>query len=283
MRLKLVFAKLSLIFIVMVMLMQSLPLSVLWKNSDNKSKVPNVIKPEEHIPFRGIKYIDTSYDYPKMTEPFKMIDVSAWQEEIDWKAVAQSGVKGVILRLARYNLDKDEYFDINYRGAKENGLMVGCYFFMGATTIDEAEAEAKKVADILDENKYVLELPVFYDVEDEHDTVPGNISSLDRQLLTDIIKTFCGKMQEYGYYSGYYSNLIFANRHYYHEQLYMYPYWVARWNDYNSNPIPYTVWQYSATGTVPGVEGDCDLDLCFADFYGFMKERGFNNLNLGDD
>lgn len=231
-----------------------------------------------HVPFAGVKDTGAEYDLPKMVSPYKVIDVSAWQGKIDFKAVADSGVKGVIIRLARYNSDKDEYFDRNYTEAKKNGLMVGCYFFMGAQTTDSAQQEAEKVTGLLNENKYELELPVFYDVENDHGDDVGAISSLDKQLLTDIIKTFCETMKKNGYYAGYYSNVKFAHGEYYPEQLRAYPYWVARWSDNNTCVMPYYVWQYSCTGKVPGIEGDCDLDLCFADFYTYIKDRGYNNL-----
>ena len=156
--------------------------------------------------------------------------------------------------------------------------MVGCYYFMGASNIKEAGEEAEKVIKLLDEKKYELELPVFYDVEDEHNTFPGNITILDDQVVTDMVKHFCDTLNENGYYAGFYCNLKFAKNEIKMEQLTKYPFWVARWSDNNACKYPYTVWQYSATGSVPGVEGDCDMDLCFADFHAFMKENGYNNL-----
>lgn len=247
------------------------------KSWDYNSEI-NKAAAKEHVPFTGVKAVKTEYDLPELKSPFKLIDVSAWQEEIDFKAVAESGVKGVIIRLARYNSEKDEYFDRNYIEAKKYGLMVGCYFFMGAKSIDDAKSEADKVINLLNENKYELELPVFYDVENEHGDEDGAISALERQALTDIIKTFCERLKENGYYAGYYSNIKFAQENYFPEQLENFPYWVARWGENNTCAFPYYVWQYSSTGSVPGVNGDCDLDMCFADFYTYIKENGYNNL-----
>lgn len=231
-----------------------------------------------HVPFTGAKVDGEMPDLPEMTTPYKVIDVSAWQEEIDFKAVSESGVKGVVMRLGRYNSDKDIYFDRNYTEAKKYGLLVGCYYFMGAKTTEEALAEANKVIGLLDEKKYELELPVFYDVENEHGDETGSISNLDRQLLTDIIKTFCDTLREHNYYSGYYSNISFAKDDYYPEQLREYPYWLAQWGEKNTCSYDFYLWQYSATGQVPGVNGDCDLDLCFADFESYIREHGYNNL-----
>ncbi|MBE7064222.1 MAG: hypothetical protein E7384_00180 [Ruminococcaceae bacterium] len=238
----------------------------------------NVDAAEKYTAFTGVRNENSSDVLPKLIEPFRVIDVSAWQEDVDFKAVKESGVKGVILRLARYNMEKDGYFDINYTKAKQNGLLVGCYYFMGAQSIEESYEEAQKVIRLLDEKKYELELPVFYDVEDEHGSEPGNITMLDNQLLTDMVKTFCDTLIENGYYSGYYCNLKFARTELFPVQLTKYPFWVARWSDNNACVFPYLVWQYSATGNVPGVEGDCDMDLCFADFETYIRENGYNNL-----
>ena len=238
----------------------------------------NIAAAENHKPFDGIKSVAEEYDFPEMTEPFKVIDVSAWQEEVDYAKVKESGVEGVIIRLARYNMDKDPYFDRNYTEAKKHGLLVGCYYFIGASNVKEAEKEAEKVIQLLDEKKYELELPVFYDVEDEHDTFPGNITILDDQRLTDMVKRFCDTLLENGYYAGFYCNLKFAKNEIYMDQLSKYPFWVARWSENNACKYPYAVWQYSASGSVPGVNGDCDVDLCFADFHTYIRANGYNNL-----
>ena len=78
------------------------------------------------------------YEMPPRTKPKLYLDVSSWNEEIDWAAVKEAGVSGVILRIARYNLEIDSRFDEYYSGAKENGLSVGCYFFMNARTEEQA-------------------------------------------------------------------------------------------------------------------------------------------------
>ena len=51
------------------------------------------------------------YEMPPRMTPKLYIDVSAWNENIDWAAVKNAGVSGAILRIARYNLEFDPYFD----------------------------------------------------------------------------------------------------------------------------------------------------------------------------
>ena len=217
------------------------------------------------------------YELPEKTVSMRFIDLSSWNTVNDWSAVKASGVDGVILRIARYNLGKDERFDEYYKAAKEQGLYVGCYYFMNAETTEEAVADAQYVTGLIREGGYEFDLPVFYDVED--DATTGNtVSHLSRQELTDIIIAFCEEMLSENFYSGYYSNLNFAASYYYPKKLEKYPFWIASYSrGFKGNEYPnLTLWQSTDTGTVPGIEGDCDVNCCFVDFEAFIKEKGYN-------
>ena len=217
------------------------------------------------------------YEMPPRMTPKLYIDVSAWNEEIDWTAVKESGVTGAILRIARYNLDMDPYFDEYYKGAKENGIKVGCYYFMNAQNEEEAREDARRLIYILESNGYEMDLPIFYDIEDEHDG-SARVSNLGRELLTDVVIAFCEEMLANGFYAGYYSNLLFARSYYDPERLEKYPYWLASWKtEIYGNEYPnLTMWQMSAEGNIDGIEGDCDVNRCFVDFAAYIEEKGYN-------
>ena len=62
------------------------------------------------------------------------VDVSTYQQEIDWEAVADDGIDFAILRLGyrgytEGGLFPDQTFQTNLRGALDAGLDVGVYFF----------------------------------------------------------------------------------------------------------------------------------------------------------
>ena len=63
----------------------------------------------------------------------KGIDVSRWQGVIDWKAVKADGVEFAIIKAGGSDAGfyKDRTFEQNYAGAKENGISVGAYYFVG--------------------------------------------------------------------------------------------------------------------------------------------------------
>ena len=78
------------------------------------------------------------------------IDVSQYQGDVDWNAVARTDVDFVIARVggrgytvgAIYDDTKfDEYAD----GAARAGLQVGAYFFSQAVSVAEAQEEAYHV------------------------------------------------------------------------------------------------------------------------------------------
>ena len=76
------------------------------------------------------------------------VDVSYYQGEIDWDAVKADGIDFAIIR-AGYrgytdgNISMDSNFPQNAEGALRAGLQIGLYFFSQATTVSEAEEEAR--------------------------------------------------------------------------------------------------------------------------------------------
>ena len=62
-------------------------------------------------------------------ETVEGIDISKWQGEIDWDAVAASGVKFAFIRVSDGLNYPDGYFSVNWRRAKEVGILRGAYQF----------------------------------------------------------------------------------------------------------------------------------------------------------
>ena len=96
------------------------------------------------------------------------IDVSVYQGEIDWPAVAASGIDFAMIRAgyrgySQGTLQLDERFQANMEGALAAGLDVGVYFFSQATTVAEAEEEADFVLEAI--RSYPIRYPVVFDWE----------------------------------------------------------------------------------------------------------------------
>lgn len=193
------------------------------------------------------------------------IDVSYYQGQIDWQAVAASGVRFAIIR-AGYRgytegqLFTDEQFYANIEGARENGLDVGVYFFSQALTAEEAQQEAEYVLDIL--SGYELQLPVFFDWEPV-DTEDSRTQTYETQTLTDCARAFCTAIEQGGYEAGVYFFRYLGYYSYDLEALSDWDFWAAALGQYPDFHYAHTFWQYSITGTVPGIEGSTDLNLWF--------------------
>lgn len=98
----------------------------------------------------------------------KGIDVSKWQGNIDWKAVAGAGIDFAIIRVGYRgytagSLVEDEYFRKNIAGATKAGIKVGVYFFTQAITEAEAVEEASMAIECV--KGYHLDYPIFIDTE----------------------------------------------------------------------------------------------------------------------
>lgn len=86
--------------------------------------------------FTFLLFADINITYaltPSSDPKYEGIDVSNWQGYIDYRQVAQSGIKVVYIKSSQGSNIKDAYFDINYENAKANGLKVGFYHFLTAT------------------------------------------------------------------------------------------------------------------------------------------------------
>ena len=197
------------------------------------------------------------------------IDVSFYQQEIDWQAVAADGIDFAIIRLGyrgytQGGLFTDNLFIQHIQGALDAGLDVGVYFFSQAITPEEAIQEADYVIDTLD--GYPLSYPVVFDWEP---IAPGNnarTDGLDNASLTQCAKAFCTRIQESGYTPAVYFNQDMGYLSFDLSELTEFSFWLA---EYDSKPdfyYEFSLWQYSSTGTVAGIEGNVDLNLDFSPF-----------------
>lgn len=201
----------------------------------------------------------------------KGIDVSSYQEEIDFAAVKDSGYDFVILR-AGTGTGKDDNFDMYYSQATEAGLDVGCYLYSYATTVEEAKVEAETLLRTIKGKTFSY--PVFYDFED------AQLLSYDRiETNTGMINAFCQIIKQNGYYPGVYTSSSihkdFMDNTVIDAKWDM---WIANYGDYSGDSDYYkfsnsfSMWQYTDKGKVTGVFTDVDVNLCFVDYPEIIEE-----------
>ena len=194
------------------------------------------------------------------------IDVSKWQGNIDWKAVSQSGVKFAIIRCAYRGakdglIHEDPYFKANIKGATQNGIKVGVYFFSQAINEVEAIEEASMAIGLV--QGYHLNFPIFIDTEK---ATNGRANSLDRATRTKVVKAFCETVRNSGYKPGIYASKSWYNNNLDMSQLSSYNIWVAQYNTSCTYTGKYDMWQYTDSGSVPGIKGSVDMNKCYTNY-----------------
>ena len=229
--------------------------------------MPHTPAPTETIPPNRYGPEDFSYEDGYLScltgEAVMGIDVSRYQGEIDWQQVKAAGVEFVMVRLgnrgiAEGTLHEDPLAGSNLLGAKAAGLKVGAYFYSQALNVAEAEEEAAFALEILDGIQ--LDMPLAFDWEQESRT-----ENVDARTLTDCTKAFCAAVEAAGYQPMIYFNSFQAKELLHLRELEDIPWWLAMYDVTMEFPYRMDMWQYSCTGTVPGISGSVDLNLLFAD------------------
>lgn len=197
------------------------------------------------------------------------IDVSKWQGNIDWERVKSSKHPDFAI-LKAGGSDKGFYIDKkfyeNYEACKKVGIPVGAYYFAGPKFGAEQGngfADATHFYDIIKGLKF--EYPIYLDIEAQ--------PIQDKEGTTREAIDFCESIEECNYFVGIYASRVsgFKDR-LQSELLDIYTWWVA---DY-SNPVPAPMHQYSSRGSIPGILGNVDLNVCTIDFPALMKAHHLN-------
>lgn len=202
------------------------------------------------------------------------VDLSYHNGDINWQELKAAGCEFVILRIGyrgytEGGLIKDEKFDEYYEGAKSVGLNVGVYFFTQAISVEEAEAEADYVLEILDGRQ--LEYPVAYDTEDVNDDgARTNQEDISDELRSEMIIAFCEKIKSKGYYPIVYASESWMRRDMELEMLTGYEFWAPQYRSENDFLYDFTIWQYTEEGNIPGIKGEVDLDISMVDYASFV-------------
>lgn len=190
------------------------------------------------------------------------IDISKHNGTVDWNAVKNAGVEFVILRCgyrgsASGVLVEDEKFRTNIKGATAAGLKVGIYFFSQAVNEMEAVEEASLTLSLIKGHK--ISYPVYIDVE----AANGRADGLSAAERTKVVKAFCETVRDSGYTAG-----VYSNKNWFAEKMDTgafgnYRIWLAQYTESPTYTGRYEMWQYSSRGTIPGIKGDVDLNICY--------------------
>ena len=191
----------------------------------------------------------------------KLIDVSTWNGNIDWNKVYKSGVRYAMIR-SSFGVENpnqvDNKFVRNITNAQRAGVKCGIYHYSYAKSAAEAKKEAEFCLKTI--KGYKIDLPVAFDIEDSSQT------GLGRRVCTDMVIAFCDKIKSAGYRPMLYCNPNWLQNYLYKDELLKkYDIWLANWG-VSSPSYDCAIWQYSESGSVPGVSGSVDMNWIFKDY-----------------
>ena len=187
------------------------------------------------------------------------IDVSEHQGTIDWKKVKAAGIDYAMIRAGFGWEEIDDQTDAslvqNVTGAKQAGLPFGLYHYSYADTVEEAKKEAEFLLDILEANNIApsdLSYPIAFDIEE-----PDRLNVSQRRVNTDMVNAFCEIIRDAGYLPMVYASKTVIQDYLYYDEI------SANDTEIFANCFPVDMWQYSESGTVDGINGRVDLNICY--------------------
>ena len=234
---------------------------------------------EEPAPAPDVSTVDTVTGWAG-EPPYRYIDVSRYQDTIDWAQVAAAGYKGAMLKTVSTNrkLSKrtdglyiDPTFETNYRNARAAGLDVGVYYYTYATNKDMVNAELALLRQAVYGKE--LTLPVAVDVED------NRLVSLDKQDLTDLTAYALHEVEQMGFYAQLYT---YTGYKYELDMARLSSRWDVWLADYTGKTpkvnFKYNSHQHTSKGSVPGITGSVDLNVTTLNYPKIIRKKGLTRL-----
>lgn len=237
---------------------------------------------EEPAPAPDVPTVDTVTGWAG-EPPYRYIDVSRYQGEIDWAQVAAAGYKGAMLKTVSTNrkLSKradglyiDPTFETNYRNARAAGLDVGVYYYTYATSEAMADAELALVRQAVYGKE--LTLPLAVDVE-ENELKP--MSTLD---LTNLAAYALEQVEKMGFYAQLYTYTGYKYELDMERLSSRWDVWLA---DYTGKTpkvdFKYSAHQHTSKGSVPGISGNVDLSVTEINYPRIIRKKSLTRLREG--
>jgi GH25 family lysozyme M1 (1,4-beta-N-acetylmuramidase) len=197
------------------------------------------------------------------------IDVSHWQGTIDWGLVHQAGKRFAFLKASEGQTYEDPTYETNRAGAKTAGLVIGAYHFANPSSTSSCDltCDAKREADhFIATAAWVSgEMRPVLDLEKTGSFSVANLQTWVRTFLERIYS-------QTGVHSVIYVSPSFWTNNMGDSQWFAANgydvLWIAHWTTAPGPTVPagnwaghgWTFWQYTSSGTVPGIAGRVDLD-----------------------
>lgn len=207
------------------------------------------------------------------------IDVSQWQGEINWEQAKAGGLDFAMIRAGWGQSGIDTQFERNISECNRLGIPCGIYWFSYAYTPELAAKEALRALEAV--KPYRLEYPIAFDYEgDSQSTAKQNGVAVTKGLVSSMARAFCRAVQAAGYYAMVYTNPAYLAQYYDADIPKEFDIWLAQWPskpDLKARPAQAGgIWQYTSSGSVPGISGRVDMDAAYVDYPQLIAAAGMN-------
>ena len=260
-------------------------------------RTPTTVESATTSPFTGTVF---THQDTYATNAYKIvngIDVSKWQGTIDWSAVREAGVEFAIIRAGYRRLETgelvvDEQFETNAQGAIEAGIPhVGFYFFSQPVNKAEVIEEAQMLIDLTKD--YDFDFPLVYDLEisDGSTTSRSVAAGITPEDEISYTCAFIEYLRDKGCFAMDYTSAYRLGKKYKGGQEFLdmdIPIWLAHYTDSSKSTYenfytgPIEIWQYSSSGTVPGISTRCDVDFWYQTQPFSLEYSGRTTYEVGE-
>ncbi len=191
------------------------------------------------------------------------IDVSKYQHDdgraIDWGAVKRSGQTFAFLKATGGSNRVDPWFAREWASAGRAGMVRGAYHY--ADPSSNPEAQAALVVQTVGSTREANNLGIVLDLETDGGLGPVALAAWAHRFL-DAVEARTGRTPILYTYVYFWQHAMANNT-----SFGAYPLWLARYADKAPAPVAgwsqWTFWQYSSSGSVPGIVGTVDRNrLC---------------------
>ena len=189
----------------------------------------------------------------------KGIDLSTFNDNVDFEKVKNSGIEFVLIRIGwignKQNHETDVRFEEYYEKAKNVGLKIGFYVYSYVESSSAMTNAINWVKNKIANKTY--EYPIFLDIEDKQ------LNNISKTALTDLCIQFCNSFSNSGVYANknWFTNKLDVTR------LEQFKIWLALYNGQDTYTADFRVdiWQYTDNGTVDGINTKVDMNYCYTD------------------
>jgi lysozyme len=197
--------------------------------------------------------------------PIHGIDVARYQENVDFARARAAGTHFVFMKATEGRDYIDPNFRVNWERARDAGMPRGAYHFMTWCSLASEQAAWFTQNVPFDPSALPPVLDLEWNNHSSCKTKPSRADALEKiRLMLDAMERHTGKLP-----------IIYTDMNFHRDVLdgeyFPNAFWLrstAAEPHERYNNRPWTFWQYTQTGIVPGVKGEVDRNV----FYGATED-----------